>query len=80
MAKRVVLLDKEFKDPSRLVLFPVHSVLGTGGRVAGCRFSRRGGSSFCSGHISPFNLYSVARVKELGGFFCELLQLTLKFS
>lgn len=43
MAKRVVLLDKEFKDPSRLMLFPVHSALGTGGRVAGCRFSRRGG-------------------------------------
>ena len=79
-----MLLAKEFKDPSRLVLFPVHCALGTGGRVAGCNievgFLERGGSSFCNGHTSPFNLYSVARVKELGGFFCELLQLTLKVS
>lgn len=47
MAKRVVLVDKEFKDPSRLVLFPVHSALGTGGRVAGCHtevgFPEKGG-------------------------------------
>ena len=52
--------------------------------MAGCNievgFLERGGSSFCNGHTSPFNLYSVARVKELGGFFCELLQLTLKVS
>ena len=54
MAKRVVLVDKEFKDPSRLVLFPVHFALGTGGRVAGCHtevgFPEKGGGVFIFGH------------------------------